>query len=407
VRTPRPVNPALLDHLAFALVENGWSTKKLVREIVLSSAWQQSSQTPEPPVGAAAGQGAPSPSHPALADPENTLLWKMNRRRRDFESFRDSLLAVSGRLDPKRGGRPVSLDSPEANRRTIYGFIDRQNLPGLFRSFDFASPDQHAPKRFQTTVPQQALFALNNPFVLVQARALAALPGASETERAAAIFRRVLSREPEPGELARAAEFVTGGPGGQTAGAWEYGTGTMDPATGATDFHAFGHHQKDRWSHHADWPEPAFSHAVIQPGGGHPGPDEARGVVWRWRSPETGAFTLSGELKRPAAEGDGVRVRLVTGARGLVRTWEVPAGGSITLDEAGTALTMTEGETVDWIVDAIGSDNSDSFTLDLQIKSAAGQLLASSRDEFSGPALDPWVAYAQVLLISNELMFVD
>jgi hypothetical protein len=400
VRTPPPANPALLEHLAASLMQNGWSTKKLIREIVLSSAWQQSSQIPEMPEDS----GAPDPS---LVDPENLLLWKMNRRRRDFESFRDSLLAVSGRLDGARGGRPVSLDSPEANRRTIYGFIDRQNLPGLFRAFDFASPDQHAPKRFQTTVPQQALFALNNPFVLVQARSLAAMTGPSETERAAAIFRRVLSREPEPGELARAAEFVTGGSRGQTAGAWEYGTGSVDATSGATIFHAFGHHKKDWWSHRAEWPESAFGHAVIQPGGGHPGPDEARGVVWRWRSPESGTVRFHGEIKRPAAEGDGVRLRLVTGTRGVIGTWEVAPGGTLVLEQAVAALALSDGETVDWIVDPMGSDHSDRVTVDIRINSAAGQLLADSRDEFSGPALDPWVAYAQVLLISNELMFVD
>jgi hypothetical protein len=402
VRTPPPSNPALLEHLATSLMENGWSTKKLVREIVLSAAWQQSSEGPAGIAGDQSDSGAPDPS---IADPENTLLWKMNRRRRDFESFRDSLLAVSGRLDARMGGRPVSLDSPDANRRTIYGFIDRQNLPGLFRSFDFASPDQHAPKRFQTTVPQQALFALNNPFVLVQARALAGLPGDTETARAAAIFRRVLGREPEPGELARAAEFVTSGPGGQTAGAWEYGTGSVDQATGRTQFHPFAHHRKDRWSHHDEWPEARFGHAVIQPGGGHPGPDEARGVVWRWRAAEAGALALTGEIERPAAEGDGVRVRLVTGTGGLAHEWQVAPAGTLRFD--GTRIEVEDGETIDVIVDALGSDNSDSITMDLTVTNGMGQLLASSREEFSGPALDPWVAYAQVLLISNEFMFVD
>jgi hypothetical protein len=62
---------------------------------------------------------------------------------------------------------------------------------------------------------------------------------------------------------------------------------------------------------------------------------------------------------------------------------------------------------VDVIIDALGSDNSDRITMDLRIKQGTGQLLASSSEEFSGPALDPWVAYAQVLLISNEFMFVD
>lgn len=409
VRTPPPVNPALLDHLAASLVEGGWSTKRLIREIVLSAAWQQSSTwEPAVPAAPAPPDAAPAPSRPPsplAADPENTLLWKMNRRRRDFESFRDSLLTVSGRLDAKVGGRPVSLDSAKANRRTIYGFIDRQNLPGLFRSFDFASPDQHAPKRFQTTVPQQALFALNNPFVLVQARALAGLPAESETAKAAAILRRVLSRDPEPSEVARAAEFITTGPASQTAGAWEYGTGDVDPATGAARFHPFAHHQGDRWTCASEWPEGACGHAVIQAEGGHPGPDQARGVVWRWLSPETGKLDLSGEIKRPSDQGDGVRLRLVTGTRGVVRTWEVPPGAGVTLD--GTSIEVAADETLDFIVDAGQSDTSDSIEVSFRLKNAAGHLLASSRDEFSGPALDPWVAYAQVLLISNEFMFVD
>ena len=67
--------------------------------------------------------------------------------------------------------------APYSKRRAVYGFIDRQNLPGLFRTFDFASPDTHSPQRYTTTVPQQALFMMNSPFVIEQARALASKPG--------------------------------------------------------------------------------------------------------------------------------------------------------------------------------------------------------------------------------------
>ncbi len=95
----------------------------------------------------------------------------MNRRRLDFEAMRDSLLAVAGRLDPRMGGRAVELTTtPFSTRRSVYGFIDRQNLPGLFRTFDFASPDTSTPQRYTTTVPQQALFLMNSPFVVEQAR---------------------------------------------------------------------------------------------------------------------------------------------------------------------------------------------------------------------------------------------
>ncbi len=101
----------------------------------------------------------------AKADPENRWLARMNRKRHDFETLRDSFLAVSGKLDPKLYGYPVDITStPATGRRTIYGFIDRQNLPGLFRTFDFANPDATNPQRYLTTVPQQALFLLNSPF---------------------------------------------------------------------------------------------------------------------------------------------------------------------------------------------------------------------------------------------------
>ena len=81
-------------------------------------------------------------------DPENTWLWKMNRRRLDFEATRDALLAVAGRLETTLGGPPVKeISEPAATRRTIYGYIDRLNLPGVFRTFDFPNPDATSPQR--------------------------------------------------------------------------------------------------------------------------------------------------------------------------------------------------------------------------------------------------------------------
>src|SRR5207244_8808357 len=91
-------------------------------------------------------------------------------------------------LDAAVYGRPGDAAGDPANRRrTVYGLVDRQSLPGLFRAFDFASPDQSAERRTLTTVPQQALFGLNAPFVAEQARALVARP---EVARAADPARR-------------------------------------------------------------------------------------------------------------------------------------------------------------------------------------------------------------------------
>src|SRR4029453_357652 len=148
--------------LASRFIEDGWSVKKLHRRILLSRAY---------------GQASDDCDEGRRADPENKLVWRMPRRRLELEGLRDSLLAAAGALDEKAGGPGVDLlKQPYSTRRTVYGFIDRQNLPGLFRTFDFASPDVSTPQRFVTTVPQQALFMLNSPFLVERARALVAKP---------------------------------------------------------------------------------------------------------------------------------------------------------------------------------------------------------------------------------------
>jgi hypothetical protein len=164
VRTPSdfglrgdpPTHPELLDWLAATFMDDGWSIKKLHRLILLSNTYQQSSS---------------GDRRLLEMDPDNRLVVRMNRQRLDFEAMRDSLLCVAGRLDTTMGGRAVELTAtPFTTRRTVYGFIDRQNLPGLFRTFDFASPDASSPQRYTTTVPQQALFLMNSPFVIEQVR---------------------------------------------------------------------------------------------------------------------------------------------------------------------------------------------------------------------------------------------
>jgi hypothetical protein len=155
-----PSNPELLDFLAHQFVESGWSIKAMHRLILLSRTYQQTSD---------------SRSDGLEVDPANRLLWRQNRRRLDFESLRDAVLAVSHRLDITPGGRPVELfeGDKSSTRRTIYGMVDRYALDATYRTFDFPSPDISAPKRPSTIVPQQALFLLNSPFLLDQARALA------------------------------------------------------------------------------------------------------------------------------------------------------------------------------------------------------------------------------------------
>ena len=205
VRSEPPSHPQLLDWLASEFIRSGWSVKHLHRTILLSSAYQQASIAPKK-----------SEFHhrPTLAraDDDTKLLAHFPRRRLDFEAMRDSLLFISGRLDLTMGGRPVDVGAPLSQRRTVYGLVDRQDLPALFRAFDFPIPDQCIERRPRTTVPQQALFALNSPFVMEQARALAVLPEIVAAEKPAqrvdALFRRVLARKPTKSETIKALAFI-------------------------------------------------------------------------------------------------------------------------------------------------------------------------------------------------------
>jgi hypothetical protein len=213
-RSAAPTHPELLDYLAWTLRQDGWSLKALHRRILLSATYQQASTIADFGLRNADSNANPQSAirNPQSIDPENRLLWRFNRRRLDLEAMRDSLLAISGRLDVKMGGRPVDVANDAANRRrTVYGLVDRQSLPNIFRTFDFASPDQSAERRTQTTVPQQALFGMNSPFMIEQARALAARPevsaGATQ-ERIWAMYRRVLARQPTPRELEAGIQFL-------------------------------------------------------------------------------------------------------------------------------------------------------------------------------------------------------
>jgi mono/diheme cytochrome c family protein len=209
LRSAPPSHPELLDFLATYFTEGGWSIKKLHRLILLSAAYQQESLDRD---------------DCRRLDPENLLLWKMNRRRLDFEALRDALLAVSGRLDRTVGGPPVKdILSAKGNRRTVYGFLDRLNLPGLYRTFDFPSPDTSSPQRAVTTVAPQALFLMNNPFVLDCARRLLQRPEVAAEQdtqrRVERLYQVVYGRAPNAAERDAAREYLE--EAGATPKAWQ------------------------------------------------------------------------------------------------------------------------------------------------------------------------------------------
>ena len=199
-RTPPPAVPEVLDDLAAEFATHK-SIQKIIRRIVLSTSYQRS---------------ASAVADSLAMDPENRYAMRGQRRRKDFESLRDSMLVVSDTIQQTRGGAPIDITTlPPIPRRTVYAFIDRQFLPGVYRTFDVASPDIHSPGRYYTTVPQQGLFLLNNPFVITIASRVAEQVAQSlgatnvdETATADAMFVRVLGRHPTPDELQGASAFL-------------------------------------------------------------------------------------------------------------------------------------------------------------------------------------------------------
>ncbi len=194
-----PTHPELLDYLADQFRKNGWSMKWLHKQIILSQAYHQ---------------GAIENEHSRQIDPENQLLWRMPRRRLDFESMRDSMLAACDELDVTMGGRPIDLNaSPAIPRRSVYGFVNRDIIANLMSTFDTANPNACSAKRPETTVPQQTLFALNSDFIQDRASRLAALTKqgnhASDEDRIIAMVRRTLGRNPTEPEVSQAKKFLS------------------------------------------------------------------------------------------------------------------------------------------------------------------------------------------------------
>ncbi len=202
VRTDPPTHPELLDWLAGRFIDSGWSSKTLIRDIVLSATYQQSILVN---------------TRAVEVDPENRLLWRQSRRRFQFEQMRDSMLASAGVLDDRMLGRPVAIEAkPFSHRRSIYAFIDRNNFSSLLRTFDYPSPDASNPQRPQTIVPQQALFGLNSPFVEELARDAARLAsGTTPDEQVGSLFRAILSRDPTPEETSWSVSYLGRHPEGQ------------------------------------------------------------------------------------------------------------------------------------------------------------------------------------------------
>lgn len=406
LRSEAPSNPELLDYLAARFMADGWSIKKLHRMIMLSAAYQRSSD-----------------NNPACAkvDPDNQLLWRMNRQRLEFEALRDTLLAVSGKLDLTPGGHSVDITDASAMRRTVYGSIDRQNLPGLFRAFDFASPDTTSPRRFFTTVPQQALFLMNSPFIIKQAKATVTRPDftavSTDQKRIDLLYQLAFQRDPSREEIRWGREFIHTPPAGPPMTNWLFGYGAFDRASSrVVAFHILPFFNGLAFQGGPALPDPKLGWVAVNDDGGHPGNDQEHAAIRRWIAPRDGTIAISGTLVHSEARGDGVRGRIVSSKSGLLGEWLVQNKKEETNLQR---VSIQRGDTIDFVTDCNGDVSFDSFTWAPKIRYLTGSSSSGDRMEWDASsdyteaaraqhsALNAWEKYAQALLMSDEFEFVD
>ena len=200
----RPTHPDLLDYLAADFVNNGWSTKRLIRKIMLSHVYRLSTE---------------DNADARKKDDQNQLLWKANRRRVDAEVLRDSILFVSGDLDLTPGGRTIRKITQydfgytfNTVKRSVYVPSFRNSMLDIFEVFDFANPNLVVGNRNTSTLPTQALFLMNHPMVIKQSRNAAQRLLDRESLNAEAriqyAYRQAIGRRPTQKEIDSSIAYI-------------------------------------------------------------------------------------------------------------------------------------------------------------------------------------------------------
>jgi len=319
-RGDKPTNQPLLDHLAAWFMENGWSFKKLHKHIMLTAAYQR----------------ADFPIRPL-----------------DLEPFRDSLLAVTGRLQIDQFGKPARID--ETTRRTLYGYVDRKTQASLYRSFDFPDPNFRAPNRSRTALTPRALILMNSPLLTDSAKQLATtvtkdLP--DETSRIEELYRRVFQRQPTDKEMQRAHDYLSAYPQNDLVHPesqdWQYGFGEFDAASKQLKaFSSFKAFDGKTFKGSLKTADGNVSEVKLDAMGGDSGLTPALSSIRRWIAPLDGEINITAELTHTDAKTEGVVARIISSRTGELGEWKAKAN-SICTDLVN--VTVKKGDTLDFIV---------------------------------------------------------
>lgn len=409
-QTPEPLQLELLDWLAVWFTDNGGSLKKLHHLLLSSEAFRLTAD-------AHAGN--------LQRDEANHTFWRWNRQRLSFEAIRDRILHTAGALGLKtRGGRSIELEKPEADRRrTIYAFLDRFQLPGQFVNFDLPHPDHHAPRRIETTVPQQALWFLNGPLALRQASTLVASPDFKalhdSRERITWLFQRLYLRDPSPEEASFLQAWIAEAKDRDYAplvdGRWSVGH-RPESETPSLVFKPLDHLEKGTWSSGKDPKTAPLGYLRANRNGGHSG--NRHSLVARWTASGPGEFRLVGTLRRTQKGGVPLAWRTVGSDGKLLDEGDFAPESTIRIDGKWTPLAT--GDPLDFVLRAPEGSNCGGFEWRLRMLgretpdapeielSRIEQDFPTNRHQpILTPQGDPWTDLVQMLWASNEFNFLD
>ena len=358
-----PVHTSLLDWLAAEFMEGGWTWKRMHRLVMLSTVYRQSS--------------APVAAMEAI-DPINHYYWRKPLVRLDAEVIRDSVLAVSGRLNPAIGGPPLPVKADDAGqiveaepaaRRSLYIQVRRSQPLAMLTAFDAPVMETNCTARTLSNSAPQSLLLMNSRFALDASEWLAE-----------AAFNRARSRAPSVDDPAVEYQLPR-------LSVWEFGWGAIQtsPAGQANvSFTPLNHWTGSSLQAGPTLPDPVHGWVLVTTQGGHPG-DADHAAIRRFHVPASGSLKISGTLSRPAENGDGVRARIVSSHRGILGEWIVPSGSSPTSLDLST---VEVGEVLDLVVDCRETVESDSFawSVSLALSDAAGKSLGTWKTEESPAA---------------------
>lgn len=356
-----PTHSELLNWLATEFMSSGWNLKQLHRTIMLSTAYRQSS-TRDPQMSA--------------IDDSNHYYWRRNLIRLDAEIVRDRVHYAAGNLDATQFGPsvPVKVDDNgqdiiegTAHRRSLY-IQQRRSLPiSMLQAFDAPVMAVNCERRSSSTVATQSLMLMNSPFAIDQSLALA-------------------KRIQESKLPALAPEVVAGLPEFQKplGSPWHFGFGGLDENK-AVRFTPYPHFESGVWQGSNQKPDPKIGWSLVHARGGHTGTGEEFATIRRWIAPISGTVKITGKLKHPSENGDGVRGRIVSSRTGQAGEW-VAAKSEVSTSV--NELKIQAGDIVDFITDCRADVNADSYEwiVDITMQDENGKSRTwNSMKDFHGP----------------------